>query len=74
MPVIPEIRLVPDNTAAKTVSEFPDESPCFHIAHIGIQGCNIFPHWFPFPSFFGEPENFCETAVKCHSDELMLAD
>lgn len=59
VPVVPDIRLVPDNTAAKTAAEFPDESPCFHIAHVDIQGRDSFPHWVPFSSFTQKVLNRC---------------
>ncbi|EDU0272590.1 ShlB/FhaC/HecB family hemolysin secretion/activation protein [Salmonella enterica subsp. enterica serovar Glostrup] len=59
VPVVPDIRLAPDNTAAKTASVFPDESPCFHIVHVDIQGHDSFPHWVPFSSFTQKVLNRC---------------
>lgn len=59
MPAAPDVRLEPDTPGAKTSPVFTQESPCFHISRIDIQGKENFPHWVPFSSWAQPVLNRC---------------
>ncbi|EAW1478345.1 ShlB/FhaC/HecB family hemolysin secretion/activation protein [Salmonella enterica subsp. enterica] len=59
VPEVPDIRLIPPETVEKKSPVSSEDSPCFNITHIDIQGRENFPHWVPFSSFTQQALNRC---------------